>query len=287
MMKLFARILSHGFALIIVALLALGLMYRGKLFPEWELPDFLTFDTAEEQATGTVAGDVQRTEPEAGAEQAAPEAPAAAVTGAAPGVVADEPAAALSEAAEQAAEAPLAAQQPAAAAAPAESAAQLPEAPVPEQAPPPAEPAAPAAETPAAAAEAPAAEPEAPAAQPAPVAEAPQPAPVVPPASEASAYRILAAAREAYWLRDYAQAEQQYRELIALQPANPDGYGELGNMFFSQGNWEQAAAMYYEAGVRLVDEGYLREAQQMVEVIRGLNSPQAGDLEQKIQSARQ
>lgn len=108
-----------------------------------------------------------------------------------------------------------------------------------------------------------------------------------PAATEAGIYRLLAAAREAYWLRDYALAEQKYRELIALQPGNPDGYGELGNMYFSQGDWEQAAAAYYEAGVRLADEGYSREAEQMVEVIRGLNGPQAGDLEQRLRSAGQ
>ncbi|MBT8121417.1 MAG: hypothetical protein KJO10_02685, partial [Gammaproteobacteria bacterium] len=40
-MSLFARIMSHGFALAIVALLAIGLIYRGELFPDMELPEFL------------------------------------------------------------------------------------------------------------------------------------------------------------------------------------------------------------------------------------------------------
>jgi hypothetical protein len=43
-MNLLARILSHGFALALVALIAVALMYRGDLFPEWELPDFLVID---------------------------------------------------------------------------------------------------------------------------------------------------------------------------------------------------------------------------------------------------
>ena len=40
-MKLLARILSHGFAIAVVLLLAIGLIYRGKLFPEYDLPGFL------------------------------------------------------------------------------------------------------------------------------------------------------------------------------------------------------------------------------------------------------
>ncbi len=43
-MNLLARILSHGFALALVALIAVALMYRGELFPEWELPEFLVID---------------------------------------------------------------------------------------------------------------------------------------------------------------------------------------------------------------------------------------------------
>ena len=96
---------------------------------------------------------------------------------------------------------------------------------------------------------------------------------------------MLAAAREAFWLRDYVVAERHYNELISLDPANPDGYGELGNMYFSQGEWEKASVAYYEAGVRLLSEGMVSEAQQLVEVIRGLNGPQADDLEKEISQA--
>jgi hypothetical protein len=96
------------------------------------------------------------------------------------------------------------------------------------------------------------------------------------------AYESLAAAREAFWLRDYAEAEGHYRELTEMEPDNPDWYGELGNMYFSQGQWEQAAAAYYEAGVRLLKAGMLEQARQMVNVIRGLNGTGAEDLETQI-----
>ncbi|MCK5480429.1 MAG: tetratricopeptide repeat protein, partial [Gammaproteobacteria bacterium] len=102
-----------------------------------------------------------------------------------------------------------------------------------------------------------------------------------------SYYQLLASAREAYWLRDYQTAEDFYRRMIADDPDNPDGYGELANMYFNEGNWEAAAAAYYEAGSRLVKAGLLAPARELVDVIRGLNGPQADALDQEIQAARE
>ncbi len=95
-------------------------------------------------------------------------------------------------------------------------------------------------------------------------------------------YQLLAAAREAYWLRDYINAEKNYQALIASDPDNPDGYGELGNMYFSQGKWTLASASYFEAGKRLADEGLVDQARQLVDVLRGLQSPRSEELEQYI-----
>ena len=98
-------------------------------------------------------------------------------------------------------------------------------------------------------------------------------------------YQLLASAREAYWLHDYEQAETIYRELTALEPDNPDWYGELGNMYFSQGKWDESASAYYEAGTRLVKAGRLARARDLVKVIRGLNGSQAQELETMIHDA--
>jgi hypothetical protein len=98
-------------------------------------------------------------------------------------------------------------------------------------------------------------------------------------------YELLAAAREAFWLHNYDDAEKNYRALTELEPENPDGYGELGNMYFSQGRWEEAAAAYFEAGTRLISEGRLESARELVNVIRGLNGQQADELDKLITSA--
>jgi hypothetical protein len=112
-------------------------------------------------------------------------------------------------------------------------------------------------------------------------------APRMPAVSTVSSYQLLASAREAFWLRDYQGAEDQYLQMIQNDPDNPDGYGELANMYFTQGNWEAAASAYYEAGTRLVKSGLLAPASELVDVIRGLNGTQADDLEQEIQMARE
>jgi hypothetical protein len=103
--------------------------------------------------------------------------------------------------------------------------------------------------------------------------------------TEVKPYELLAAAREAFWLHNYEDAEKNYRALMDLEPQNPDGYGELGNMYFSQGRWEEAAAAYYEAGTRLISEGRLDSARELVNVIRGLNGQQADELDKLITSA--
>ena len=136
--------------------------------------------------------------------------------------------------------------------------------------------------------------------EPAPLAESSQPPVSTPPSllsdlpaetvdsSRAkTAYELLAAAREAYWLRDYKGAEKHYLQLIEVEPDNPDGYGELGNMYFAQGQWEQAAAAYYDAGVRMINEGMVVQARQLVDVIRGLNGGQADELEKQVDAASQ
>ncbi len=105
------------------------------------------------------------------------------------------------------------------------------------------------------------------------------------PAAAKKPYELLAAAREAFWLHNYEDAEKNYRALTKLEPENPDGYGELGNMYFSQGRWEEAAAAYYDAGIRLVREGHIDRARELVSVIRRLNGKQADELEKLISSA--
>lgn len=388
MMNVLARILSHGFAIAVVALLAIGLIYRGELFPDLQLPSFLVPDSgtvadaddsagtagrditpvqepaAEQPGDGVPAEATVEAVPESGMEDASPEttsadvaAPAEAepVTEEAVATVTDVEAISVETAAPVAAESvppPLEED----AVITIEEATQSDVAVVPGATetvtPPDAAETAPGAteedvveavpavetDTPTAAAlessEAPvtdrpvmdpgsSVDATAPVVEPVPqvreteiaatesvdVARQPAmgsepvesaPAAETVPAGESRAasadeaesepekstdlasYQLLAAARESFWKNDYAAAEAGYRSLIDLDPANPDGYGELGNLYFSQGKWEEAATAFFEAGKRLVASGHNQQASGLVNVIRGLNGAQADELETLI-----
>jgi hypothetical protein len=299
-MKLLARILSHGFAIAVVLLLAIGLIYRGKLFPEYDLRGFLDIGKLAEhqqeesstpgQATGEDRGQVTlpstitegTPETEAGDQSAGVVTPAdePAPAPVEPEVIPQEPTGIEPET-------PPVVMTEAAAESPEEDSAGAYVSPVPGES----------GTTAAAESAASGTQPEDMSESTDAAATLPESAAVTPPqAAEASApadstpqekaYQLLADAREAYWLRDYDIAESKYKDLTRVDPDNPDGYGELGNMYFSQGQWEQAATAYYEAGIRLVGQGLLDQAEELVAVIRGLNGEHADDLERKIKEAR-
>ena len=319
-MKLLARILSHGFAIAIVLLLAVGLIYRGELFPEYNLPELLdigklakqkekaTTAQAEEEtpepetSTSAQATPDDRSQPpgsesqgvsgadrDAAGTTAMPDSPAAIEepdairrepstetetqpssgmeSATAPVVIVEEVEEVTENQEGTAGSAPVAPE-------PATNA-QSQDSELPESAAPAMDMSEPAVVS---GDEAPAA-----AAQP----ESGEADTAKPPAKQQeNAYALLAAAREAYWLREYEVAESKYQALIRLEPDNPDGYGELGNMYFSQGQWDEAASAYYEAGARLVQQGLLDQAEELVAVIRGLNGDHADVLQEKINAAR-
>jgi tetratricopeptide (TPR) repeat protein len=97
---------------------------------------------------------------------------------------------------------------------------------------------------------------------------------------------MLADARQAYWLQDYAGAEKHYRALAALQPDNPEPHGELGNLYYSQGKWKEAGAAYYEAALRLLRAGNRTQAMRLYRVIMGLDPESAEKLGPEIEGSR-
>lgn len=98
----------------------------------------------------------------------------------------------------------------------------------------------------------------------------------------ASAAQLLVQARSAYWQKDHARAEEIYQQAAKLDSQNPDVYGELGNLYFSQGKWQQAADAFFAAGTRLAKQGEQERVRHLVTVLRGLDSVQADKLEKSI-----
>lgn len=105
--------------------------------------------------------------------------------------------------------------------------------------------------------------------------------PVVVKDSDTSSERdLLINARNAFNHGKAAQSEKFYRELIQLDNDNPDAFGELGNVYYSQGKWDKAGQAYYEAAVRLITEGNYNQVAYLQRVIKGLNTEHAEKLAQ-------
>lgn len=73
-----------------------------------------------------------------------------------------------------------------------------------------------------------------------------------------------------------------YQQLTAMDTANPNVFGELGNIFYSQGKWKEAGEAYYEAANRLLDLGNTAQVQYLYRVIQGLDQESADKLKQRL-----
>lgn len=91
---------------------------------------------------------------------------------------------------------------------------------------------------------------------------------------------ILIDARNAFNKGNVSASEKLYLELTQLEQDNPDAFGELGNVYYSQGKWDQAGQAYYEAAVRLIAEGNYNQVSYLQRVISGLNTEHADKLSQ-------
>ena len=81
---------------------------------------------------------------------------------------------------------------------------------------------------------------------------------------------LLQQARRAYWNDDLYKARTLYQAFINLNPENPDGYGELGNLLSTQGNLKSASYMYQKASELLLKQGRTEEAEKLKEVLSSI-----------------
>ena len=91
---------------------------------------------------------------------------------------------------------------------------------------------------------------------------------------------LLIDARNAFNHGKVAASEKLYLELTQLEQDNPDAFGELGNVYYSQGKWDEAGQAYYEAAVRLIEKGNYNQVSYLQRVINGLNTEHAEKLSQ-------
>ncbi|MCW9057566.1 MAG: tetratricopeptide repeat protein [Gammaproteobacteria bacterium] len=88
----------------------------------------------------------------------------------------------------------------------------------------------------------------------------------------------LVAARHAFWAQDLDAAERLYRQAAEFDPASADALGELGNLYYAQGRWADAATVYAGAVERLAASGDQLRAEHLIRVLDGLDPERAQSL---------
>ena len=94
--------------------------------------------------------------------------------------------------------------------------------------------------------------------------------------------QILIKARKAFWHGDLKASEKSYKELVEHEELDPNAYGELGNVYYAQGKWQEAGKAYYEAAVRLIELKQPYQVNYLFRVIQGLDAESAEKLKQKM-----
>ncbi len=89
-------------------------------------------------------------------------------------------------------------------------------------------------------------------------------------------------ARNLYWQGDAAGAEAQFKTLVTDFPQEPDIMGELGNIYFSQTRYAEAATYYHMAGVLLVKAGNVPKTMAVIGVLQSIAPDKATDLRSQI-----
>lgn len=103
------------------------------------------------------------------------------------------------------------------------------------------------------------------------------------PAENAAQVVTLQQARQAYWSRNLVMAETMYRQVLAGDDASADAWGELGNVYYMQAKWSQAAEAYAEAAIRLLQKGDYSQAMFMRYIVIGLDPRQAQRVDEQLQ----
>lgn len=90
-----------------------------------------------------------------------------------------------------------------------------------------------------------------------------------------------AAARAAYWQRDLDKAEDLYKAL--LESSDEAGIaGELGNIYYTHRRFEDAANMFYEAGLRHLKSDTPQQANVVMGPLSQLDRQKADQLRTKL-----
>ncbi len=100
-----------------------------------------------------------------------------------------------------------------------------------------------------------------------------------------STRELWISAREEYYRGNIDASISNYQQVIANTNDNYDAYGELGNVYLSRGNNEEAANAYFEAASILVKQGEVGRARSLLPMLERLDRSKAEALNQLINAS--
>jgi len=94
----------------------------------------------------------------------------------------------------------------------------------------------------------------------------------------------LNAARQAFWERDLEGAEKLYRNITISDVDNINAWGELGNIYFMQSKWKDAARAYTEVTLKLIEMQDFQQAAYMHSMVNRLDRDQAERINEHLRT---
>lgn len=92
----------------------------------------------------------------------------------------------------------------------------------------------------------------------------------------------LSHARQAFWERDLVKAERLYRVITSTDEANIDAWGELGNIYYMQARWQEAANAYAEVTLRLIEKKDMPQAAYFHNLVTRMDRGQSERINERL-----
>lgn len=89
-------------------------------------------------------------------------------------------------------------------------------------------------------------------------------------------------ARENFAMGDVEGAITAYKEYVKHNSGNADARGELGNVYYLTGNFQESAQAYYDAAKLLIEQKDMDRVPALLPVIGQVNPALADELAQKL-----
>jgi len=102
--------------------------------------------------------------------------------------------------------------------------------------------------------------------------------------SELNPEEMLTMAREAYWNNGLDEAAQIYKHLIKIEPDKIEHRGELGNVYWRQGYPKQAAKLYSEISLPMIEQGKADRVANMIGFIGLFYPDRAAEIHKRLES---